>query len=49
VIERSFVLAPLCELAPELTLQGWTVRAWLASRPAEERDGVRPVGPLLPG
>lgn len=49
VIERSFVLAPLAELAPELMLQGRTVRAWLASRPAEERDGVRPVGPLLPG
>lgn len=42
--ERSFVLAPLCELAPELVIEGRTVREWLASRPEEERASVRPVG-----
>lgn len=44
--ERSFVLAPLCELAPDLVVDGRTVRDWLASRPEAERAGVRPVGTL---
>ncbi|AKU91769.1 2-amino-4-hydroxy-6-hydroxymethyldihydropteridine pyrophosphokinase [Vulgatibacter incomptus] len=46
ITERSFVLAPLAELAPDLTLEGRTVREWLEARPEEERAGVRRVGPL---
>lgn len=34
-IERSFVLAPRCELAPEQVLRGRSARAWLAARPVE--------------
>lgn len=44
--ERSFVLAPLAELAPGLLIEGKTVRAWLEERPEEERASVRPVGKL---
>lgn len=48
--ERSFVLAPLAELAPDLVVGGRPVREWLEARPAEERAGVRPAGSLiLPG
>ncbi len=46
--ERSFVLAPLAELAPDLVLQGRTVEAWLRSRSAEERASVHRIGELLP-
>ncbi len=42
--ERSFVLAPLCELAPDLVIAGRSVREWLGSRPEDERASVRPVG-----
>lgn len=47
--ERSFVLAPLAELAPELRIHGRSVAEWLATRPEEEKGGVRPVeaSPLL--
>ena len=48
IAERSFVLAPLAELAPELRLGDRTVADWLAARPAHERGGVLRVGPLLP-
>lgn len=46
LVERSFVLTPLCDLAPDLVIEGRKARDWLASRPAEERAGVRPVGSL---
>lgn len=45
--ERSFVLAPLAQLAPDLVVGGRQVREWLASRPAAERAGVLEIGPLL--
>jgi len=45
--ERSFVLAPLAQLAPDLVVGGSTVRDLLAARPADERAGVRALGPLL--
>lgn len=46
IAERSFVLAPLAELAPELVLSGGRVSDLLAARPESERRGVREVGPL---
>jgi len=47
LVERSFVLAPLAQLAPGLVVAGREVREWLVSRPAAERAGVREIGPLL--
>lgn len=47
IAERSFVLAPLAQLAPDLPVAGTTVRDLLAARPAGERAGVREVGSLL--
>ncbi|WP_373044421.1 2-amino-4-hydroxy-6-hydroxymethyldihydropteridine diphosphokinase [Vulgatibacter sp.] len=46
ITERSFVLAPLAELAPSLPLGERAVAAWLEARPAGERASVRRVGPL---
>lgn len=46
LVERSFVLAPLADLAPDLLVEGRSVRDWLASRPEAERTEVRPVGSL---
>lgn len=45
--ERSFVLAPLCDLAPDLVISGRTARDWFEARPAEERASLRPVGTLV--
>lgn len=42
------MLAPLCELAPELVLRGRNAREWLASRPAEEREASALLGPSCP-
>jgi 2-amino-4-hydroxy-6-hydroxymethyldihydropteridine diphosphokinase len=39
--EREFVLRPLCDLAPDLELQGRTARRWLD---ALEPQGVEPAG-----
>jgi 2-amino-4-hydroxy-6-hydroxymethyldihydropteridine diphosphokinase len=47
VVERSFVLAPLAEIAPTLRLGEHTVAEWLRRRPPAERDSIRWVGPLL--
>ncbi len=46
--ERAFALAPLAELAPDARhpVVGKTAAELYALRPAEERAGVRPVGPL---
>jgi 2-amino-4-hydroxy-6-hydroxymethyldihydropteridine diphosphokinase len=46
--ERAFVLAPLCELAPDLRHPrlGCTLREALAGLTAEDRRGVRPLGLL---
>lgn len=42
---RAFVLAPLCEVAPDFELPGYGVaRALLAALPAHERASVRRVG-----
>lgn len=48
IAERSFVLAPLAELAPSLLVGARSIDAWLASRPEAERASVRRIGPLLP-
>lgn len=44
--ERAFVLAPLCELAPQLLVTGRTAADWLAARPEAERAGVVRLHPL---
>ncbi len=49
IAERSFVLAPLAELAPDLTIGESTVRSLLEARPPAERAGIKRLGPLLPG
>ena len=43
--ERSFVLVPLAELAPDWRhpLDGRTVAEMLAARPADERSEIRPI------
>jgi 2-amino-4-hydroxy-6-hydroxymethyldihydropteridine diphosphokinase len=41
ITERAFVLAPLADIAPDLVLNGKTVRDWLA---AADRAGVVPFG-----
>lgn len=46
--ERSFVLAPFAELAPDLVLHGRRIGEWLADRPEEERRTVRRLGALVP-
>jgi 2-amino-4-hydroxy-6-hydroxymethyldihydropteridine diphosphokinase len=45
---RAFVLSPLCELAPDLAHPrfGSTLRQLLLGLPAEDRRGVRLLGPL---
>ena len=47
IAERSFVLAPLVELAPKLDLDGSSAEELLSRRPAAEREGVRRLGTLL--
>lgn len=47
VAERSFVLVPLAELAPELLFDGSTAAALLDARPAAERAEVRIFGQPL--
>jgi 2-amino-4-hydroxy-6-hydroxymethyldihydropteridine diphosphokinase len=46
--ERGFVLAPLCELAPDVRhpTDGRTLRQLWLDLPQEARDGVRLLGPL---
>jgi len=39
--EREFVLRPLCDIAPELPLNGRTARRWLDELPPQ---GVEPAG-----
>ena len=43
--ERSFVLVPMCDVAPEWRhpLAGLSVREMLAARPASERSAIVPV------
>jgi 2-amino-4-hydroxy-6-hydroxymethyldihydropteridine diphosphokinase len=43
ITERTFVLAPLADLAPELVLEGATVREWL------ERRGAAGATPIAEG
>ncbi len=40
ITERAFVLAPLADIAPDLCLEGKSVRAWLA---ATDTAGVEPL------
>lgn len=47
IAERSFVLAPLAELTPDLVIAGATVRELLAQRPSGERGEVHRLGALL--
>jgi 2-amino-4-hydroxy-6-hydroxymethyldihydropteridine diphosphokinase len=44
--ERAFVLVPLAEIAPHLTLNGREVKEWLDTMTAEEVQGVRVWGSL---
>jgi 2-amino-4-hydroxy-6-hydroxymethyldihydropteridine diphosphokinase len=44
--ERAFVLVPLAEIAPHLTLKGREVKDWLDTMAAEEVQGVRVWGSL---
>jgi 2-amino-4-hydroxy-6-hydroxymethyldihydropteridine diphosphokinase len=45
--ERVFVLAPLCEVAPDWRhpVLGRTVREMLDALPASDHEGVAPLGP----
>lgn len=40
ITERAFVLAPLADIAPDLVLNGKTVKDWLS---AIDKEGVEPV------
>ncbi|WP_077303766.1 2-amino-4-hydroxy-6-hydroxymethyldihydropteridine diphosphokinase [Terribacillus halophilus] len=44
--ERAFVLVPLAEIAPQLSLNGRKVKEWLDTMTAEEVQGVRVWGSL---